>query len=44
MGKVFFRNDQMDKMAEFCCSLVYHGANFTSEADTHGMWIIIQGA
>jgi hypothetical protein len=44
MGKIFFRNDQMDKMAEFCTALVYNGANFHSESDTHGMWIIIEGA
>ena len=41
MGRIFFRNDQMDEMAAFVTALNYNGQRFTSEVEVHGFYIII---
>jgi len=41
MGRIFFRNDQMELMAEFVTGLNFHGQRFTSEVDVHGFYITI---
>jgi len=38
---IFFRNDQMELMAEFLKALIFHNQRFRSETDAHGFHIIL---